>query len=137
MDHLTQQARSANMAKVKGVDTRPELAVRRVLHALGYRFRLHRRDLPGRPDIVLPKFRTVIFVHGCFWHRHRGCKRTTTPHTRTDFWQTKFARTVERDLKQREQLEGAGWRVVTLWECATGDREALATTLKAILTQPR
>lgn len=117
------------MAQVKGKDTGPEMAVRRLLHALGYRFRLHRRDLPGKPDIVLPRLRTVIFVHGCYWHRHTGCRRATTPRTRTEFWETKFARTVARDKQQRDQLIATGWRVLTIWECETRDRDALLDNL--------
>lgn len=130
MDHLSPEARSANMARVKGVDTGPELVVRRALHALGYRFRLHRRDLPGKPDIVLPSLKTVIFVHGCYWHRHNGCKRATIPQTRTEFWKEKFARTTARDKQQSDQLNQAGWRVLTVWECETRDRNALSTNLK-------
>lgn len=133
MDHLTPDKRSANMAKVKGANTRPELAVRRLLHRLGYRFRLHRADLPGRPDIVLPKHKTVIFVHGCFWHRHPGCARATTPQTRVEFWNAKFDRTVERDRAQMRELEASGWRVVILWECETRKVKNLGDHLRCIL----
>jgi DNA mismatch endonuclease (patch repair protein) len=129
MDHLSPAARSANMAKIKGKNTRPELIVRQTLHAMGYRFRLHRRDLPGRPDIVLPRYRTVVFVHGCYWHRHVGCARSTMPQTRRDFWQTKFAGTVERDRAQAERLVAAGWNVAVIWECETRNREALQSRL--------
>ena len=94
---IVSPVRSRNMAAIRGKDTAPELAVRRILHAMGLRFRLHRKDLPGRPDIVLPKPRTVVFVHGCFWQRHEGCRYTTTPKTRQEFWQSKFAANVERD----------------------------------------
>lgn len=133
MDHLSPKARSANMAKIRGADTGPELAVRRVLHAMGYRFRLHRRDLPGRPDIVLLRLRIVIFVHGCYWHRHSGCWRTTTPRTRTEFWEAKFAQTITRDKQQSDQLTEAGWRVLTVWECETRDRGALRQCLESLL----
>lgn len=129
MDHLSPAARSANMAKIKGKNTRPELVVRQTLHAMGYRFRLHRRDLPGSPDIVLPRYRTVVFVHGCYWHRHVGCARSTMPQTRQDFWQTKFARTVERDRAQAERLVAAGWNVAVIWECETRNRETLQSRL--------
>lgn len=129
MDHLSPAARSANMAKIKGKNTRPELVVRQALHAMGYRFRLHRRDLPGSPDIVLPRYRTVVFVHGCYWHRHVGCARSTMPQTRQDFWQTKFARTVERDRAQAERLVAAGWSVAVIWECETRNRETLQSRL--------
>ena len=109
--------RSRNMAAIRGKDTAPELAVRRILHAMALRFRLHRKDLPGRPDIVLPKHRTVVFVHGCFWHRHEGCRYATTPKTRQEFWQTKFAANVERDSRNRTDLQQLGWRVIVVWEC--------------------
>lgn len=117
MDHLSPTARSENMSRVRGKNTAPEVAVRRALHAMGHRFRLHRRDLPGRPDIVLPKHRTVVFVHGCFWHRHEGCSRSTMPIARRKFWEAKFTRTVARDAEQVAALEALGWRVVVLWEC--------------------
>lgn len=117
MDQLSPNARSENMRRVRGKNTAPEVAVRRALHAMGHRFRLHRRDLPGRPDIVLPKHRTVIFVHGCFWHRHEDCSRSTMPMVRREFWEAKFTRTVARDAEQAAALEALGWRVVVLWEC--------------------
>lgn len=114
------------MARIKGKDTKPELIVRQVLHALGYRFRLHRRDLPGRPDIVLPRHRTVVLVHGCFWHRHEGCARASMPATGQDFWQAKFDRTVTRDREQVELLTAAGWKVAVVWECEIKDRASLS-----------
>jgi DNA mismatch endonuclease (patch repair protein) len=125
MDHLDPERRSANMSRVRGKNTEPELKVRRLLHHLGLRFRLHRKDLPGRPDLVLPKHRLAIFVHGCFWHRHVGCRRATTPATRVDFWNAKFAATVERDARQLEELAGQGWRVLVVWECELKDETAL------------
>ena len=114
---IVSSVRSRNMAAIRGKDTAPELAVRRILHAMGLRFRLHRKDLPGRPDIVLPKHRTVVFVNGCFWHRHEGCRYTTTPSTRQEFWQSKFAANVERDGRNRTDLQQLGWRVIVVWEC--------------------
>ena len=117
------------MARVKGKDTRPELLVRKTLHRLGYRFRLHPKDLPGKPDIVLPRHRTAIFVHGCFWHRHEGCRRASTPQTRSAFWQTKFEATLARDERQRVDLEATGWKVVVVWECQTRDVDALRASL--------
>jgi DNA mismatch endonuclease (patch repair protein) len=113
--------RRALMGKVKCSDTKPELAVRRLLHALGFRYRLHRRDLPGRPDIVLPKYRTALFIHGCFWHRHLGCRGTTTPKTRAEFWNSKFEANVARDQKAELALAAAGWKVAVVWECETKD----------------
>lgn len=116
-DMLTKSDRSALMARIRGKDTKPELVVRRFLHQNGFRFRLQRRDLPGRPDIVLPKLRSVIFVHGCFWHRHAGCFRTTTPTTRRDFWEHKFKQNIERDLRNVAELSVQGWKTLTIWEC--------------------
>jgi DNA mismatch endonuclease (patch repair protein) len=109
--------RSRNMAEIRGKDTVPEIAVRRMLHGMGLRFRLHRKDLPGRPDIVLSKHRMVVFVHGCFWHRHEGCPYTTTPKTRQEFWLTKFDANVARDRRNQAELERLGWRVFLVWEC--------------------
>ena len=109
------------MSAIRGKDTRPEMLVRRYLHACGIRFRLHSRQLPGRPDIVLPRFRTVVFVHGCFWHRHPGCHLASTPATRTEFWSAKFSRNVERDRENASALAAMGWQVLTIWECETRD----------------
>jgi DNA mismatch endonuclease (patch repair protein) len=125
--------RSALMARVRGKDSKPEIVVRRSAHALGYRFRLHRRNLPGTPDLVFPRLRKAIFVHGCFWHRHRGCSRTTTPKTRAAFWAEKFADNIKRDARTRRQLRAAGWDVLVVWECETFDRRALTRRLAAFL----
>lgn len=133
MDHLDPEHRSENMRRVRGKDTRPELTVRRALHALGRRFRLHRRDLPGKPDIVLARDRLAIFVHGCFWHRHDDCPRASTPSTRKDFWVAKFERTVLRDAEQAAALREAGWRPEVIWECETRDSERLNERLRQIL----
>ena len=116
-DHLTKDKRSWNMSRIRSKDTKPELLVRSLLHRRGYRFRLHRKDLPGKPDIVLPKYKTVIFVHGCFWHRHKGCKRCTTPSTNKDYWLAKFERNVKKDRQNKAQLKKLGWNVVMIWEC--------------------
>ena len=118
------------MRAVKRANTAPEIIVRQVLHALGLRFRLHRRDLPGSPDVVLPRFRTVIFVHGCFWHRHPDCRYTTTPKTRQEYWLPKFAANIERDLRKEAQLQALGWRVLLVWECETKQREELTLRLR-------
>jgi DNA mismatch endonuclease (patch repair protein) len=125
--------RSRNMAAIKGRDTKPELTVRKMLHRLGYRFRLHRRDLPGTPDIVLPKYRTVIFVHGCFWHRHPGCRYTTTPTTRKEYWEKKFSQNVERDSRQKAKISSMGWQVLVIWECQLQSLDVLAERLDLIL----
>jgi DNA mismatch endonuclease (patch repair protein) len=132
-DRISSQARSANMARIRGRDTGPELAVRRALHRLGFRFRLHRRDLPGSPDIVLPRHRAVVFVHGCFWHRHSGCRLTTTPGTRAEFWSTKFEANVARDARAIEALEKQGWQVHVVWECQTRNVNVLTETVAALL----
>lgn len=115
-DVLTKEQRQRNMRNIKGKNTKPELTLRRALHARGLRYRLHQRDLPGCPDLVFPKYRAAIFVHGCFWHRH-GCKYTSTPSTRKDFWEQKFLQNVKRDEKAVKELKQAGWRVGIVWEC--------------------
>lgn len=117
MDTISPERRSEVMSRIRGKDTKPEMLVRRHLHAIGFRYRLHDSKLPGHPDIVLPKWNTVIFVNGCFWHRHEGCKLASTPKSNVEFWESKFRRNVERDKKEREELEKAGWRVIVVWEC--------------------
>lgn len=108
------------MSRIRGKDTVPELTVRKLLHRLGFRFRLHRRDIPGNPDITLPKYRTVVFVHGCYWHRHKECDRgRSVPSTNRKFWLAKFKKNTERDTEVTNQLEAAGWRVLIVWECET------------------
>ncbi|MFN3727574.1 MAG: very short patch repair endonuclease [Allosphingosinicella sp.] len=124
-------ARSRIMRSVRQAHTGPELVVRKLLHAMGLRFRLQRRDLPGTPDIVLPKHRTAIFVHGCFWHRHVGCSKATMPRTRTEFWREKFDRNVERDRVNERALADAGWQVLTVWECETREAQTLSNRLCA------
>ena len=113
------EQRSRNMSAIKSKNTKPEIAVRKVLHSMGYRFRLHGKDLPGSPDIVLPKYKTVIFVHGCFWHRHENCKYASTPKTRQEFWNKKFKKNIERDLEIQENIKNIEWRSVVIWECET------------------
>ena len=105
------------MSAIKSKNTKPEIAVRKLLHSMGYRFRLHRKDLPGSPDIVLPKYKTVIFVHGCFWHRHENCKYASTPKTRKEFWNKKFNDNILRDKKNLEILSSLGWKIIIIWEC--------------------
>ncbi len=119
-DVLTSEQRQRNMRNIHGKNTKPELLLRRALHKCGLRYRLYGRDLPGCPDLVLPRYRTVIFVHGCFWHRH-GCAATSTPATRPEFWKKKFADNVARDKKAVESLLANGWRVIIVWECALKD----------------
>jgi DNA mismatch endonuclease, patch repair protein len=121
------------MARVRRVNTAPEIAVRKALHSCGYRFRLHRNDLPGTPDIVLPRLRTAVFVHGCFWHRHEGCGRSTMPKSRVEFWQAKFAANIERDRRKVRELTELGWRSLVVWECETHDRRQLQSTVNLAL----
>lgn len=129
-------ARRRNMAAIKGADTRPELIIRRLLHAAGYRYRLHLRTLPGRPDIVFPARQKVIEVMGCFWHRHAGCPRAAMPATRADFWQTKFERNVARDTRNIAALNEAGWHVLVIWECEVS-HGGIADRLRDFLGPPR
>jgi DNA mismatch endonuclease (patch repair protein) len=114
------------MSRIRGKNTKPELLLRRALHGLGLRFRIHVKKLPGKPDIVLPQFRAVVHVHGCFWHRHPNCRFATTPASRPDFWRTKFEGTVERDAKTDRALRSLGWRTAVVWECELKDRGAAA-----------
>lgn len=116
-DIVSPEVRSRMMRGIKGKNTKPEIELRKLLHNAGFRYRLHRKDLPGKPDIVLPKWNAAIFVHGCFWHRHPGCSLTTTPSTREEFWKQKFEANMERDARNREALLDIGWRVAIVWEC--------------------
>jgi DNA mismatch endonuclease (patch repair protein) len=117
VDHLSPEQRSWNMSRIRSRDTRPEIMVRSMLHRAGYRFRLHCQHLPGRPDVVLPRFKTAVFINGCFWHRHTGCKLATMPKSKSDFWQKKFDANVRRDHEQFASLSAIGWYVQVLWEC--------------------
>lgn len=132
MDHLSSEARSALMSRVRGRHTRPELAVRRAAHALGYRFRLHRRDLPGTPDLVFPGRRVAMFVHGCFWHAH-DCSKSKAVKTNSDYWAAKLRRNAERDARTEQTLIDLGWRVVTIWECETKKGDILLARLRSAL----
>lgn len=129
MDTLSKQRRSWNMSRIRGKNTKPELTVRSLMHRMGYRFRLHSKDLPGEPDIVMKKYNTVIFVNGCFWHRHMNCKYAYTPKTRKNFWRNKFLKNIRRDKFVRNSLQALGWNVLTIWECQTKDHESLSTIL--------
>ena len=137
MDSVTPERRSEIMGLVKCADTRPEIAVRRILHRLGYRFRLRKKGLPGKPDVVLPRWQTVVLVHGCFWHRHPGCPNTRTPKSRVDFWTRKFDENVERDRQVQRLLEALGWRVCTVWECELSDPARLAARLDTFIKAVR
>lgn len=137
MDKVSPEKRSWTMARVKGRDTGPERAVRSLLHGMGYRFRLQRKNLPGKPDIVLPKYKTVLFVHGCFWHRHPGCGRASMPASNSEYWNKKFARTMARDAQNQKELESLGWRVLIVWECELKDLNVLRDTLRRFLPEDR
>lgn len=127
-DFLSPAERSDRMSRIRGKDTQPELALRKVLHRLGLRYRLHGAGLPGKPDLVFPRYRTVVFVHGCFWHRHDGCNIATTPKSNTPFWLEKFEKNVARDARVATQLEALGWRVFIVWECELGSAIKSKTT---------
>ncbi len=132
VDIMTTEQRSALMSRIRSVDTKPELSVRRALHAMGYRFRTHVRGLPGRPDLVFTKRRAVIFVHGCFWHRH-GCRKTYVPKVREEFWGGKFKTNVDRDERNRLQLMETGWRVLVVWECEVENDDTALDRIVAFL----
>lgn len=134
---MTKNMRSEIMRAVGRENTAPELAVRRLAHRLGLRFRLHRKDLPGTPDLVFPRRRTCLFVHGCFWHRHPDCPKATTPKTNLQYWLPKFRRNVERDREKEEALRKMGWRVLTVWECETKDLNELERRLREAFDLPR
>ncbi|MBD8560268.1 DNA mismatch endonuclease Vsr [Pseudomonas fluorescens] len=129
-DVVTPEQRSRNMSKIRGKNTKPEMIVRSTYHELGLRYRLHRKDLPGTPDLIFPKYRLCVFVHGCFWHRHPGCKYAYTPKSRLDFWLPKLAKNIERDTRAQRALEAAGWRVSIIWECQTKNTDTLRSVIK-------
>ena len=136
VDRLTPEERSRNMSRIRSRDTGPEMRVRKVAHALGLRFRLHRRDLPGTPDLVFPKYRVALFVHGCYWHRHEGCPKAYTPKSRIPFWTGKFASNTARDARKAAELSAIGWRPEVVWECETADLVQLARILQARIRTP-
>lgn len=136
VDIMTPAQRSELMRRIRGVDTKPELFVRRALHALGYRFRTHARELPGCPDLVFPGRRTAVFVHGCFWHRH-GCKKTYVPKSRRQFWETKFDGNIARDKRDQELLAMAGWRFIVVWECEVESDDAVLDRIVEFVGPPR
>jgi len=135
MDTLTPEQRSERMSRVRGRDTKPELLVRRLVHSMGYRYRLHRRDLPGKPDLVFPARRKVIFVHGCFWHRHPdpACPLARLPKSRLDFWDPKLETNRKRDESNLALLAALGWKVLEVWECQTKNREDMQASVREFL----
>ncbi len=136
-DIVDSRRRSELMAGIRSRNTTPELAVRRIAHRMGLRFRLHRTDLPGRPDLVFPQHRLAVFVHGCFWHRHEGCRYASTPKSRIAFWTEKFAANVARDARQEAALRAHGWRTLVIWQCETKDQTLVAHKLAASVTRRR
>ena len=121
------------MGRIRAKNTKPEVAVRSMLHRNGYRFRIHRKDLPGKPDIVLSKYKTVIFVHGCFWHQHRGCKRATIPKSNNDYWIPKLEKNKKKDKRYKFLLKKLGWNVMTIWECEINNSEKLGRKIRDFL----
>jgi DNA mismatch endonuclease, patch repair protein len=136
MDTLDPKQRSERMSRIRGKDTAAEMTVRRLVHGMGYRYRLHRRELPGSPDLVFITRRKAIFVHGCFWHRHpdSACKLARLPKSRLDFWGPKLARNRQRDLEKQEELRAAGWDFIVLWECQINNVASLKETIQAFLS---
>lgn len=134
MDIVDKTTRSKMMSKIKGKNTKPELIVRSFLHQQGFRFKLHAKNLPGAPDLVLPKYNLTIFVHGCFWHRHAGCAYAYNPKTRVDFWVSKFKKNLERDAKNQQTLIEKGWRVLTIWECGVNLKKQELFDIKNYVT---
>lgn len=132
MDIWSKEKRSNVMAKIRSKNTKPELTLRSNLHKLGYRFRIHRKDLPGNPDIVLPKYKTVIFVHGCFWHFHKNCKEGRIPNTNSELWEKKFERNITKDKTNQNECRNLGWKVIVIWECEI--EKNLDQTLNKILS---
>ena len=135
-DKVSPEHRSWNMSRIRSRDTAPELTVRSLVHRLGFRFRLHDPSLPGRPDIVLSRFRTVIFIHGCFWHQHAGCVDCSKPTTNSSYWTPKLKRNVERDSRNRALLRNERWKVIVIWECEARRTEALTKKLLRRIKQP-
>ncbi|MGU1284777.1 very short patch repair endonuclease [Pseudomonas aeruginosa] len=133
-DFLSPAERSDRMSRIRGKDTQPELALRKILHKLGLRYRLHGAALPGKPDLVFPRYRTVVFVHGCFWHRHAGCNIASTPKSNTPFWLEKFEKNIARDARVAAQLEAEGWRVLVVWECELASMAKTQATGKRLQT---
>ncbi|ECT7562157.1 DNA mismatch endonuclease Vsr [Salmonella enterica subsp. enterica serovar Cerro] len=134
VDTLTPEERSERMSRVRAQDTKPEMKLRRLIHGMGFRYRLHRRDLPGKPDLVFPGRRSIIFMHGCFWHRHEGCGLARLPKSKRAFWSAKLEANKERDQKNISTLEAAGWRVLVIWECQLRDEGGVREVVKEFLT---
>ena len=136
-DHLSKELRSWNMSRISSKNTKPELIVRSLLHKMGYRFRLHKKNLTGNPDIVLAKYKTVIFVNGCFWHRHMNCKNCTTPSTNQQFWKDKFSKTQLRDQNNIKKLKRNGWNPIVIWECETYNFKKLQSKITRLIVDSK
>ena len=132
VDNLTPEKRSWNMSRIRSKDTRPEKTVRSLLHSLGYRFRIHNKNLPGKPDIVLPKYNALIFIHGCYWHQHKNCKYASKPKTNKDYWTKKLKANVSRDREVLQKLKLTDWKVLIVWECSLKKKETIELTLNKI-----
>jgi DNA mismatch endonuclease (patch repair protein) len=137
IDVFSIEKRSQIMSRIRGYDTKPELTVRSILHRRGYRFRVHQDRLPGNPDIVLAKYRSVIFVHGCFWHGHKNCPRSRRPTSNKSFWVEKLSKNIERDRIQQRQLRRLGWRVLIIWQCEVGDQKIVYRKIDKFLSGKR
>ena len=135
-DKLSPEKRSMNMSAIRSVGMKPEMVVRRIVHNLGYRFRLHRKNLAGKPDLVLTRHRKIIFVHGCFWHQHQNCRDGRLPKSNVGYWQSKLSGNIIRDKQHTESLESEGWQVLVIWECETRDEKLLIKRLKQFLSSP-
>lgn len=133
MDKITQEQRSWNMSRIKSKNTNPEIMVRKYLFSYGFRYRLHDKNLPGKPDIVLPKYKTVIFVHGCFWHGHKGCSRSNIPKSNEDYWNIKLKSNEKRDIKISAELSKLGFKILVIWECEVSLKEELNNLIKSII----
>jgi DNA mismatch endonuclease, patch repair protein len=134
-DVFTRKHRSVIMSRIKGANTKPEIVVRSIVHSLGYRFRLHNKQLPGKPDLVLPRHKKIIFVNGCFWHGHAGCPRAALPSSNVEFWNAKISGNRIRDLSVKRKLKRMGWKVLVIWQCRTRDLEKLRCELQQFLAK--
>lgn len=136
-DTLSPKERSERMSRIRGKDSAPEMKLRRLVHGMGFRYRLHVKELPGKPDLVFPSKHAVIFMHGCFWHRHEGCKLARLPKSKLDFWKTKLEANKERDLLHQRQLQNLGWRVLVVWECEMSDMDHVSAIVRGFLCEIR
>ena len=134
-DTLSPKERSERMSRIQNKDTNPEIIVRRLVHGMGFRYRLHRKDLPGQPDLTLPRWRAVIFVHGCFWHRHENCKLARLPKSKLNFWEAKLEKNRQRDKNNQDKLSQMGWRVLVIWECQLKEPRQVAKTIREFLME--